>query len=79
MASVDPMEWYRHTFERRRPDAEAYFLSCTNIRAIAAIAPLERALSVPVVSSNQAMLWHALRKSGIADKLQGCGRLLDAH
>jgi len=79
MASVDPQEWCRHAFERRRPDAEAYFLSCTNIRAMAAIAPLERALSVPVISSNQAMLWHALRKAGIADKLQGYGRLLSTH
>jgi maleate isomerase len=79
MAGVDPNEWYRLTFERRRPDAEAYFLSCTNIRAMAAIAPLERALNVPVISSNQAMLWHALRKAGVADKLQGYGRLLSAH
>ena len=37
MASVTPAEWYRHTVDFRRPDAEAYFLSCTNIQAVAAI------------------------------------------
>jgi maleate isomerase len=79
VAQVNPQAWYELTFQRRRPDAEAYFLGGTNVRAVAAIAPLERALSVPVISSNQATLWHALRKAGIHDKLQGCGRLLSEH
>jgi maleate cis-trans isomerase len=34
---------------------------------------------VPVVTSNQAMLWHALRSGGITDALPGCGALLRAH
>jgi maleate isomerase len=79
MASVTPEDWYRHTVNFRRPDAEAYFLSCTNIQAVAAIAALESALSVPVISSNQAMLWHALRASGIEDRLHGYGRLLQDY
>jgi maleate isomerase len=79
MASVTPQDWYRHTLNFRRPDAEAYFLSCTNIRAVAAIDALEAALNVPVTSSNQAMLWHALRKAGISDTLNGYGRLLREH
>jgi maleate isomerase len=79
MASVDPADWYRHTVALKRPDAEAYFLSCTNIRAAAAIEALEGALGAPVISSNQAMLWHALRKNGIADALDGYGELLRNH
>jgi maleate isomerase len=29
-----------------------------------------------VVASNQAMLWHALRLIGVADRIEGFGRLL---
>jgi maleate isomerase len=79
MAKIDPDEWYRHTVAVARPDAEAYFLSCTNIRAIPAIDALEQTLGVPVVTSNQAMLWHALRKGGISEVLPGCGRLFYKH
>jgi maleate isomerase len=79
MASVTPAEWYRHTVDFRRPDAEAYFLSCTNIQAVAAIDALETALGVPVISSNQAMIWHALRSAKISDRLHGYGQLLRDH
>lgn len=79
MARITPEEWIRHTMAMARPDAEAYFLSCTNIRAIPAVAPLEQALGTPVITSNQAMLWHVLRKGRIADKLAACGTLLREH
>jgi maleate isomerase len=79
MARVEPDDWFRHTTALRRPDADAYFLSCTNIQAIPAIDALERALGTPVIASNQAMLWHALRKGGVSDALTGCGALLREH
>ena len=59
-----------------RPDAEAIFISCTNIRTIEIIAPLERALGKPVITSNQATLWSALRRARYADPLRGFGQLL---
>jgi len=34
------------------------------------------ALGKPVITSNQAMLWQALRESGIDDRITGFGRLL---
>jgi maleate isomerase len=40
---------------------------------------LEKALGKPVITSTQATLWHALRLAGIADRLSGFGRLLEAH
>jgi len=79
MAAVEPAAWYRHTVERRHPDADAYFLSCTNIRAMAALEALEAALARPAISSNQAMIWHMLRNGGIADRVEGYGSLLRAH
>jgi maleate cis-trans isomerase len=37
---------------------------------------LEQALGKPVVSSNQATLWAALRRAGISDAIPDAGRLL---
>jgi maleate isomerase len=77
--SASPAEWTARALAMRSDDADAYFLSCTNIRAVAAIEPLEQALGKPVISSNQAMLWHCLRKGGVDDAIPGYGRLLVAH
>ena len=77
MPSVEPGEWYRYTLAHQHPDADAYFLSCTAIRAAPVIAALERDLGKPVVTSNQAMAWHALRRSGVRDQIPGFGRLLE--
>lgn len=59
-----------------RPEAEAIFLSCTNLRAAETAAALEHATGKPVVTSNQAMMWAALRRCGIADGIAGFGALL---
>jgi maleate isomerase len=59
-----------------RPDAEAIFISCTNLRTIEIIAPLERSLGKPVITSNQATLWSALRRARYADPIHGYGQLL---
>lgn len=78
-AAVEPGDWYRHVMANRDDGAEAYFLSCTTIRALPVIAALERDLGKPVVTSNQAMVWHALRKAGVRDRIEGYGRLLAEH
>jgi maleate isomerase len=57
-------------------DADGVFLSCTNLRAISIIDELERDLGKPVVSSNQASFWYALRLAGIKDIVQNYGRLM---
>jgi len=36
----------------------------------------ERWLGKPVIAINAATFWYALRQNGIADQLQGFGRLL---
>jgi maleate isomerase len=57
-------------------DVDAVFVSCTSVRIAHLIAGLEAKLGKPVISSNQAMAWHALRLAGIGDALPGWGRLL---
>jgi maleate isomerase len=58
---------------------EAVFLSCTNFRTIEILGRLETRIGKPVISSNQATLWHALRKMGLKDSIKGYGRLLESN
>ncbi|GEL18593.1 maleate cis-trans isomerase family protein [Pseudonocardia asaccharolytica] len=59
-----------------RPDAEALFISCTNLPTYDIIEPLERALDKPVLTANQVTMWAALR--AIGRTAVGGGRLLAA-
>ena len=61
------------------PDAEALFISCTALRAVAVLQTIEGRLHLPVVTSNQAMFWQTIRKAGCDDPLSGFGRLLQMH
>ena len=58
-----------------RPEADAVFLSCTNLRTLDVLDALERDLGKPVVSSNLATMWHALRLAGLRPRLDGLGSL----
>lgn len=56
--------------------ADAYFVSCANIRAIEMLDEMEATVGRPVLTSNQVVLWHALRLAGIDEAVPGVGRLL---
>jgi maleate cis-trans isomerase len=74
--SVPPSLWRDTLADMASERAEAYFASCANIRAIEVLDETEAMLNRPVVTSNQVVLWHALRLAGIADPVAGIGRLL---
>jgi maleate isomerase len=61
--------------EARDVPADVCFISCTAIRSAAVIEPLEAALGIPVITSNQALAWYAPRQLGIMDCPPGFGRL----
>ena len=67
MGDVEPEETYRFARDvfAAAPEADAYFISCGNLRSIEAISKLERDFGKPVITSNQAGLWHALRLAKI--------------
>jgi maleate isomerase len=46
------------------PDAEAVFISCTNLATYDVIAPLEATLGKPVLTANQVSMWAAMRAAG---------------
>lgn len=62
-----------------RQGSDAILITCTDFPALPLIERLEAEYAVPVVTSNQATLWAALREAGIGDSLQGSGRLLRDH
>ena len=57
-------------------DADGVFISCGGLRTFEVIDLLERDLGLPVVTSNQAALWAALRMAKVKEPVQGYGRLL---
>lgn len=48
-----------------RPEAEAMFISCTNLPTYDIIGPLEQELGKPVLTANQVTIWAALRTMGL--------------
>jgi maleate isomerase/arylmalonate decarboxylase len=69
---------HEHCRDADAPSAEGLLISCTDFAAMEAIPRLEGELGKPVISSNLATFWLALRAAGVQDKLEGFGRLL-AH
>jgi maleate isomerase len=77
MAALRPediLDWARQNSPR---SADVCFLSCTAIKSAAIIAQLERVLDMPVITSNQGMVWHLLRSNHISDGVEGFGRLFE--
>ena len=59
------------------PDVDAIIQVGTNMSMMRLAGFAETWLRKPVISINAATYWHALRANGIADKVQGFGRLLE--
>jgi maleate isomerase len=64
-----PRSWCEVIRANLRDEADGYFLSCTNTTQIETIAPMEPELKKPIVNSNQATIWAALKR--VAGKLGG--------
>lgn len=62
-----------------RSDAQGIVISCTGLSVLDLIEPLERELGKPVLTSNQAIFWSALRLGGNQTRVQGFGALLRDH
>jgi maleate isomerase len=67
---------YRLCRKLWRPQADALFFSCTGVPTFGMIRMLEEDIGKPVITSNQASLWHMLRSAGVNAAIGGLGRLL---
>ncbi len=63
--------------EVNRPDADAVFLSCTNLKALPVLDSLEKELGKYVFSSNIANFWDVMRMLRIKEPIKGRGKLLE--
>ncbi len=70
-------ETYRFARDHVAEDADALFISCTNLRTMDVIQALEEDLGIPVVTSNQATYWQCLRALGHTAAISGYGRLFE--
>lgn len=77
MAAVPPAAVIEAGLAFCHPASDALFVACTALPAARFVAALEDRLGKPVVASNQALMWHALRLIGITDRVAGFGRLFD--
>ena len=57
-------------------DADGVLIAGTGFRCVAIVDALEKSLKRPVISANQASLWHCLKLGNIEAKVDGYGRLL---
>ncbi len=75
IGKLEPYEAYRLAKASFIEEADAIFISCTNLRTFEIIEALEEDLGVPVVTSNQASLWLALREMDVMERIPELGNL----
>jgi maleate isomerase len=75
--TTPPQFWRDMAVRLKNDKADAYFISCANIHSIDMIEELEDVLRRPVVTSNQAALWCALRTLGLRDVVPSLGALFE--
>jgi maleate isomerase len=75
MAKITPEVIAEWAGDRISARADACFISCTAIRSAPIISLLEQRGGIPVLTSNQCMVWHLLRSNNIDGDPGGFGRL----
>lgn len=65
-------------FKSDKYEADAIFISCTNLPSLTLIQGLEKKFRKPIITSNQATFWNCLRTMGIEEKIYGYGELLES-
>jgi maleate isomerase len=73
---LPPQRWIEWADGFRGKPIDALLVSCAGIRIAPALQTIEDRLGVPVIASNQAVVWQCLRKLGLPDRPQGFGALL---
>ena len=75
IAKIDQNYLYEILSKMDLGDAEALFVSCTNLPALSIVDKLEKKLNKVVLSSNQVLIWDTLQTIGKNNSIQGFGKL----
>ena len=78
VARIDPDSTRAALLEAAKtPGIDALFASCTNLQTYAIIDEVEALSGLPVVTSNQALIWHMLRLANVDASGWGPGKLFE--
>lgn len=61
---------------KQAPEADTLWLPCPHWAVAESIQPIEETFGIHVVTAHQSITWHALRRCGVADEIEGFGKLL---
>ena len=75
IAKVDPDYLFEVITKMDLGEAEAVFLSCTNLPALNIVDKLEKKLNKIVLSSNQVLIWDTLQNIKKTEPINGFGKL----
>jgi maleate cis-trans isomerase len=67
---------YQRVLQINDANVDAVLVTATNLASLETISEMETDVGKPVVSTNQALLWHALSLGGVDPTVPGCGSLL---
>jgi maleate cis-trans isomerase len=70
------LDWGRAVM-KAHPEADTVYFGCPHWTVIDAIKPLEDEFGISVMTSLQAIAWDAMRQTGVEDRIEGFGRLLE--
>ena len=79
IAKVDPNYLFNVVKNMELEEAEAIFISCTNLPALSIIDKLEKKLNKIVLCSNQVLIWDTLQSIGKNNSIQGFGKLFSGN
>ncbi len=75
-ARVDPQYLSEILIKLNANDADALFVSCTALPVLEILDEVEKKINKPVFSSNQTLIWDAIRSVGYKSSVEGYGKLL---
>ena len=76
---VPPQSLHRFCRHIDNQKADVLFISCANMAGVGELEAIEAERGKPVITSNLATFWHALRQVGINDRIEGFRSLLSRH
>ena len=76
IASVDPEYLLETLIKLNASNADALFVSCTALPVLEILEEVEKKIKKIVLSSNQTLVWDAIRSVGYKSPIEGYGKLL---
>jgi maleate isomerase len=73
--SIQPAEVYEWVCSHTPAGAEGVFIGGNGFRVISVVESLEARISLPVITANTVLLWHAMRSARVSASVEGYGEI----